>query len=43
MVFKLFGEITTSYKTTPNVMPYFAIIALNTYGKKTYQYFACSF
>jgi hypothetical protein len=34
MVFKLFGEITTSYKTTPNFMLYFAIIALNTYGKK---------
>ena len=34
MVFKLFGEITTSSKTTPYSMPYFAIITFNSYSKK---------
>ena len=34
MIFKLFGEITTSSKTTPNSMPYFAIITFNSYSKK---------
>jgi len=29
MVFKLFGEIATSSKTTPYSMPYFAIITFN--------------
>ena len=34
MVFKLFGEIATSSKTTPYSMPYFAIITFNSYSKK---------
>jgi hypothetical protein len=34
MVFKLFGEIATSSKTTPYSMPYFAIITFNSYSKQ---------
>jgi len=34
MVFNLFRKITTLSKTTPNSMPYFAIITFNSYGKK---------
>ena len=34
MIFNLFRKITTLFKTAPNSMPYFAIIAFNSYSKK---------
>ena len=34
MVFNLFRKITTLFETAPNSMPYFAIIAFNTFSKK---------